>query len=106
MATMTIFDRLGQRRPQPTTEAAREDPTTQLLTWLIKRWNRPTISANEIYRHAPSSAGRNNKTMVLNLAQTLEDRGWLIRQPTWRHDRHEWKIARGLPLTQKIDYPN
>ena len=85
---------------EPTKEIKRSDPTVTLLEWLVKRWNRPTISANDIYRHAPSSAGRNNKTMVLSLAQILEDRGWLIRQPTWRHDRHEWKIARGLPLTQ------
>jgi hypothetical protein len=84
----------------PAKEVKRSDPIEILLEWLVKRWSRPTISANEIYRHAPNSAGRNNKTMVLNLAQTLEDRGWLVRQPTWRHDRHEWKIARGLPLTQ------
>jgi hypothetical protein len=84
----------------PAKEVKRSDPIEILLEWLVKRWSRPTISANEIYRHAPNSAGRNNKTMVLSLAQTLEDRGWLVRQPTWRHDRHEWKIARGLPLTQ------
>jgi len=96
MAAMTIFERLGQKRPQPTPpEATREDPTTVLLEWLIRFWTRPSITLRDFHRSAPHSL--RDKETILNLTQNLVKRGWLIPQETWRRDKREWKIARGLP---------
>ena len=95
MAAMTIFERLGQPQPAPT-EAAREDPTAQLLAWLVKHWGRPTITLRDILRLGPYLL--RNKETILRLTQTLEDRGWLIPTRKHRHDTQEWQIARGLPL--------
>jgi hypothetical protein len=81
----------------PPVEAKREDPTAKLLEWLVKHWSRPTVTARDIYRCGPHPI-RNNITMIVSLAQVLVEQGWLIPIPTWRHDKREWKIARGLPL--------
>ena len=97
MAAMTIFERLGRGRPQPTpAEAAHEDPTTVLLEWLVKHWGQPTITVRNIHRLGPYSL--RNKETILRLTQSLEDKGWLIPTQTHRHDKQEWQIARGLPL--------
>jgi hypothetical protein len=99
MAALTIFDRLNRGRSVPTpTEAAREDPTTILLEWIIKYWPRPTIAARDINRCAPRAL--RDKETALRLAQNLVERGWLIPLKTHRYDRHQWQIARGLPLTR------
>jgi hypothetical protein len=94
-----LFERLKQ--PPPTEEKTKqppEDPTEKLLEWLVNHWNKPTITGRDFYRHGPNSSVRNNKTMILSLTQALEARGWLTPVPTWRHDKHEWRIVRGLPL--------
>jgi len=82
--------------PGPTKQS-HEDATATLLGWLIKHWNRPTITARDIYRHAPSPI-YHDITMILSATQALEDRAWLVPLPTWRRDKREWQIARGLPL--------
>src|SRR5262245_52439665 len=97
MAAMTIFERLGRGRPQQTpTEATHEDPTTVLLEWLVKRWPKPSITLRDIHRSGPRAI--RDKEMILSLTDALVGRGWLVHSPTWRHDKREWKIARGLPL--------
>jgi hypothetical protein len=99
MAAVTIFERLDRRRPAPTpTEPTREDQTTILLEWLIKCWPHPTIAARDINRSAPRAL--RDKETALRLAQNLVERGWLIPLKTHRYDRHQWQIARGLPLTR------
>ena len=99
MAAMTIFERLEQRRPQPTTKAAREDPTTMLLEWLIRFWTKPSITLRDIHRSGPHCL--RDKNTILSSARILEDRGWFSPVPTWRRDKREWKIAaRGLPLSK------
>jgi len=100
MAALTIFDRLNRERPQPTpTEPAREDQTTQLLEWIVKHWDQPTITARAIGKFGPTPL-RNDTKRILNLTRALVETGWLIPVPTWRHDKREWKIARGLPLNK------
>lgn len=93
---MNLFERLSRGRP-PAAEAVRNDPTAILLEWLVKHWGRPTITARAIGKFGPTSL-RNDTKRILNLTQTLVETGWLIPIPTWRHDKREWKIARGLPL--------
>jgi hypothetical protein len=93
MAALTIFDRLNRGRPAPTpTEPTREDPTTILLTWLIKHWGRPTVTLRDALRLGPRPL--RNKETILHLTRSLEDKSWLTR----RRNGHEWQIARGLPL--------
>jgi hypothetical protein len=96
MATLTIFERLGQKGPSPApTEPAREDQTTMLLEWLVRFWTRPSITLRDFHRSAPHSL--RDKETILDLTQNLAKRGWLIPQETRRRDKREWKIARGLP---------
>jgi HD-like signal output (HDOD) protein len=94
-----LFERLG--RPPPLTEKAIEQlgasPTEKLLDWLVKHWSKPTVTARAICKFGPNSIRNDTKT-ILNLAQNLADQGWLIPVQTWRHDKREWKIVRGLPL--------
>jgi hypothetical protein len=80
----------------PPVEAKHEDPTAKLLEWLVKHWNRPSITVQNIHRLGPNSL-RDKKT-ILRLTQVLEDQKWLVPIQTWRRDKREWKIARGLPL--------
>jgi len=81
--------------PEPPTKAVINHPQ-MLLDWLIRFWTRPSITLRDIHRSGPHSL--RNKETILNLAQGLVERGWLIPQETWRRDKREWKIARGLPL--------
>jgi hypothetical protein len=80
----------------PSAKTGHEDQATKLLEWLVRFWTKPSITARDIARSGPHSL-RDKKT-ILNSAQTLEARGWLTPIPTWRRDKREWKIARGLPL--------
>lgn len=81
--------------PEPASRP-HKDLTAQLLEWLVKHWNRPTITLRTIHRLGPNSL-RDKKT-ILRLTQVLEDQKWLLPNQTWRRDKREWKIARGLPL--------
>ena len=67
-----------------------------LLDWLIRFWTKPSITLRDIHRSGPHLL--RDKETILNLTQGLVERGWLIPQETWRRDKREWKIARGLPL--------
>ena len=92
-----LFDRLDRGRPTPTpTEAVIQDPTVTLLEWLVKRWPNPSITLRDIHRSGPRAI--RDKEMILNLTDNLVEAGWLVHSPTWRHDKREWKIVRGLPL--------
>ena len=93
----------GEKNPQfsfadepAPAETVTQKPTEVLLEWLVKRWPKPNITLRDIHRSAPRAI-RDKKT-ILSLTDTLVEQGWLVHSPTWRHDRREWKIARGLPL--------
>jgi hypothetical protein len=72
-------------------------PTEKLLDWLVNYWPKTTITARELYTWGPRSI-RDKKT-ILNLAQILVERGWLVplhpRLVTGRRrrDKREWKIG-------------
>src|SRR5215471_3615318 len=51
----TIFERLDRGRPAPKPER-RQQTSPQLeilLDWLLNRWDKPTVSARDIYRSGP-----------------------------------------------------
>jgi hypothetical protein len=65
----------------------------KLLDWLLTGWDKPTVTARDIYRLGPNAI-RDRKT-ALNLARILVEHGWLIPIETRRADMHEWRIVRG-----------
>jgi hypothetical protein len=72
------------------------DQPQALLDWIIRFWTKPSITLRDIHRSGPHFL--RDKETILTLAQSLVERGWFVPQETWRRDKHEWKIARGLPL--------
>src|SRR5215472_17609363 len=48
----------------------------KLLDWVVNHWQKPTITARELYTWGPRSI-RDKKT-ILSLAQILVERGWLV----------------------------
>ena len=65
----------------------------KLLDWLLLVWDKPTVSARDIYRCGPNAI-RDRET-TLRLAKTLVDHGWLNPLKTRRHDMREWQIIQG-----------
>jgi Protein of unknown function (DUF3987) len=65
----------------------------KLLDWLLLVWDKPTVSARDIYRCGPNAI-RDRET-TLRLAKTLVDHGWLVPIKMRRHDMREWQIIRG-----------
>jgi len=80
----------------PAKEIKRGGPIETLLEWLVKRWPKPSITLRDIHRSGPRAI--RDKEMILTLTDSLVEAGWLVHTPTWRHDKREWTIARGLPL--------
>jgi hypothetical protein len=107
-----IFERLSAGRPPtkapPSPEIIRmgpaattippagpkAHPTEKFLDWLLNYWTKPTISLREICRYATPHAIRDWEH-AMGLAETLVQRGWLIRRKTHRRDNRVWEIARG-----------
>jgi hypothetical protein len=100
---MTLFERLRPADNLEPPSHPRESPAEKLLEWLVVHWAQPTVSMRDIHRSAPTFL-RDKKT-ILNLAQELVERGWLIPTQAHRHDRRTWKIARGLPLSNHTYLP-
>ena len=93
-----LFERLAKGRPPPVeTPRKGSTPIEKLLDWLVNHWGKPTVTARDICKFGPNSIRNNTKT-ILSLTQNLADQGWLIPLQTWRYDKREWRIARGLPL--------
>ena len=65
----------------------------KLLDWLLTDWDKPSVTARDIYRYGPNAI-RDRET-ALNLARILVEHGWLIPIETRRADMHEWRIVRG-----------
>jgi hypothetical protein len=97
-AVANLFERLDEGRQAPATNETAEQEKSQsverLLSWLINNWRGDTITARQIRLHGPYPC-RREPTMILDLAQELCQRGWLlpIVKPR-RHDTREWKIGR------------
>jgi hypothetical protein len=75
------------------TAGPKAHPTEKFLDWLLNYWAKPTISLREICRYAPN-AGRNWER-AMDLAETMAQRGWLVRLKTHRRDHRVWQILRG-----------
>ena len=74
--------------PMPTPPLARE-----LLDWLQHTWTKPTVRARDIHRHAPSPF--RDRENVLNTAEILEKRGWLLPLRADRRNVKRWQITIG-----------
>ena len=92
----SLFERLNAGRPAPAEETIKQPrigspPIEKLLDWLVNYWTHPTISAREICIYGPNCI-RDKKT-ILDLAQTLVERGWLAPTKTRRRDMKKWQIT-------------
>ena len=95
---VSLFERLAKGRPPepapraplPTSWAAQK-----LLDWLQNVWKKPTVRANDIHQFGPNSI--RDRKILLNAAEILVRRGWLVPLPTRRHDANLWQIAVGPP---------
>jgi hypothetical protein len=65
----------------------------KLLDWLLHDWNKPTVTARDIYCYGPNAI-RDRET-TLSLAEILVDHGWLNPLKTRRRDMREWQIVKG-----------
>jgi hypothetical protein len=95
MTMASLFERLDRGRPPPA-EAASKQPhrsPPKLLDWLLTHWNKPTVTARDIYRVGPNSI-RNRKSAI-DLAEILAKHGWLVPLKVRRRDMKEWQIVRG-----------
>src|SRR5262245_45153521 len=131
----SLFERLSKGRPAPiegppSNEAARQGrttpppeiirmgpaaatippagpkahPTEKFLSWLLNYWTKPTISLREICRLGPN--GTRDWESAMDLAETLVQRGWLVRRETQRRrDMREWQIVRGPSATLSQSSP-
>ena len=63
-----------------------------MLDWLL-RWNKPTVSACEIYQYAPRSVRRDKESAIKN-AEVLVRHGWLTALKTNRRHYRIWEITR------------
>src|SRR5262245_25284933 len=70
--------RMGPAATTIPTAGPKAHPTEKFLDWLLNYWTKPTISLREICRYAPH-AGRDWEK-AMNLAETLAQRGWLVRR--------------------------
>jgi hypothetical protein len=59
----------------------------------MNRWNKPTVSARDLYIYGPNCI-RDRET-VSGLTQSLVEHGWLVPIPTRRRgDTKKWQIVR------------
>jgi hypothetical protein len=61
-----------------------------LLDWLLDAWDKPTITARDIYRLGPNAIRERETTLAL--AEVLVAHGWLVPTKTRRRDMKEWQI--------------
>ena len=101
---VSLFERLGQLSPPPTTKETEKplpDPKLQsaqiLLDWLIQRWDKDIVWMKDIRQFGPSAL-RDPKTAI-DAAETLIREGWLIPESTHRSDAHKWRFVR-RPVAQ------
>jgi hypothetical protein len=108
----SLFERLNAGRPQPIERIPPANlkllPIGRLLNWLLHYWNKPTISAQQIYTYGPVVV-RNPKE-AMRAAQILSQRGFLTPLQVHRHDRKVWLINRDnkpteTPANQTAEQP-
>jgi hypothetical protein len=89
-----LFERLREERPSPssTRKARQLEGAQKLLDWLMMRWDKPTVRANEIHYCGPNSL--RNKKRAIKHAEILAEHGWLTPVRGWRYDIREWRIVR------------
>src|SRR5215831_9030663 len=78
----TVGSELAQKLP----------PAQKLLDWLQHDWNKPTVSARDIYIYGPNSI--RDRESAIDLAEILVKHGWLIPMNARRRDMKEWGIVR------------
>jgi hypothetical protein len=92
----SLFERLNAGRPPlPATEGTEHkkyQSIERLLNWLVNNWPQDTITARQIRVYGPYPL-RDEPKAILNLAQDLCQRGWLIPLKPRRHDARAWKIG-------------
>jgi hypothetical protein len=69
-------------------------PAGRLLHWLINFWEKPTVTARNIYQFGPH--GTRKRETASSSVKILEDRGWIIPVKAPRHDQRKWLIVREL----------
>jgi hypothetical protein len=67
-------------------------PIDKLLDWLVNDWNKPTVTARDMYSRGPCCV--RNREAVLRLAQSLVDLGWLVPTPARQSNTRQWQIIR------------
>src|SRR5262245_53537409 len=94
-ATMDFFERIkGPPRQVEETNDQRRDPPTadRLLDWLLTKWERDTFTLRDALAFGPYAI--RDKNTVMNLAQVLVTRGWLVPAKAARLDQWRWQIVR------------
>jgi hypothetical protein len=92
MAAVTIFERLGRGRPQPTTiKQPSKEPAQLLLDWL-PRWPQDTITVRQIRVYGPHNI--RNRRSAIDAAEVLVANGWLKPIKPSRPDTYAWQITR------------
>jgi hypothetical protein len=101
MAAMgNLFERLAppQVKTAELSQAQKLRPAQTLLTWLQRRWNKPTISEREIRIFGPRCL--RDRESAREAAEVLVRHEWLKRLTTMRrHDMRAWEIVR-KPIIQ------
>jgi len=99
---VSLFERLGQLSPPPTTKETEKplpDPKLQsaqrMLDW-IQRWTKDTICIRDVRQYGPSSL-RNPKS-VIDAAEVLVKNGWLEPAESHRYDMRKWRVIRRPPI--------
>src|SRR5262245_41402710 len=96
--------RMGPAAVTIPTAGPKAHPTEKFLSWLLNYWTKPTISLREICRLGPHVT--RDWESAMDLAETLVQRGWLIRRETQRRrDMREWQIVRGPSATLSQSSP-
>jgi hypothetical protein len=68
-------------------------PAQELLSWLQHGWNKPIVSARDIYTHGPRSI--RNRERAIELAEILVEHGWLMPIATRQQNMKKWQIMKG-----------
>lgn len=100
----TLFERLSGSQPPPAQIEDKKDhhkrqdrdedalfAAQQLLDFVMQKWAKPTVSLRDFAVYGPRSL-RKRRESVLEAAEILTSRGWLIPQRTARPDRLVWEI--------------
>src|SRR5215831_14475814 len=98
-----LFERLSKERPSPssTRKARQLEGAQKLLTWLMLRWDKPTVRANEIHYCGPNSL--RSKKRAIKHAEILAEHGWLTPIRGWRYDMREWVINRKAVVRPTVE---